>query len=336
MKLLKNKDFIRELSAFIAFGALAAIGLYLYTRNINYSLVAIVLALFYCALYSIFTAIRNRRIAKLSEELDKVLHGIQSSFNPSNSEGELSILESEIEKMTITLKEQSDALLEDKIRLTDAIADIFHQMRTPLTSMNLILSILSEEDLSYEKRIGLVRDMKKQVFRMKWLVESLLKMSKIDAGTAIFDIKEWDLNKVLKESAESLLVPMELKGVAFSIKCKGVFLACDKQWTKEAFSNLIKNAYEHTPEGGRVEIEVEDNNIFTQIVFKDSGEGFMQGDIPHLFERFYKGKNATSESIGIGLALSRSIIAAQNGTIKAENNPDGGACFIVKFYKNIV
>lgn len=279
---------------------------------------------------------RYARLTEMSRSIDRVLHGKESIFEGSGDEGELAILQSEIQKMTVKLREQSDMLLSEKVRLTDAIADMFHQMRTPLTSMNIQLSLLEAEDLDYEKRVELTRALKKQIDRLQWLTETLLKMSKLDAGTVEFQSVPVKVRTLVNKAAGPFLIPMELRGMQLVVNVKDEQFTGDLSWSTEALGNLIKNCMEHTPEGGTITIDAEETAIFTRITVEDSGKGFDPSDIPHLFERFYRGSNASSESIGIGLALCRAIVVRQNGTITAENAPSGGARFIIKFYKSVV
>ncbi|MBO4922313.1 MAG: HAMP domain-containing histidine kinase [Lachnospiraceae bacterium] len=289
-------------------------------------------------LYAIFCTgkKRYRDMEHLSEELDKILHGTENFFISECKEGELAILNSNIRKMTIKMKEQASQLTHEKILLTDAIADIFHQLRTPLTSMRLTCSMLSEEELSYEDRVRFVRGIKKQLERMQWLVETLLKMSKIEAGTVTFRKDEIKVNDIMEKACEPLLIPLELRGVTLKKDLGDAGLTGDPEWLAEAFGNIVKNCMEHTPEGGSITIDAEENALYTRISISDTGTGFEKEDLPHIFERFYKGKNSSSESVGIGLALCRTIITGLGGTIKAENGKEGGARFEVRFYKSVV
>ena len=279
---------------------------------------------------------RYNRIAELSDVMDRVLHGHDDILIEDGDEGELAILKSQLSKMTAALRDNADQLASDKTRLSDAIADMFHQMRTPITSMAVTLSLLEAEDLSYEKRLELVRTLKKQTEKLHWLTETLLKMSKLDAGSAQFRPEGVSLRALVDKACAPFLIPVELKGIDLDISCDDALINCDLSWTSEALGNLVKNCLEHTPEGGSIKITATDTALFSLIEVQDSGEGFCKEDIPHLFERFYKGKNSSPESIGIGLALSRSIISAQNGTITASNAENGGAKFTVKFYKSVV
>lgn len=279
---------------------------------------------------------RYRAIARLSNSIDRILHGQDEILFTDSREGELAILTSEVTKMTVRLREQTDALAADKVRLTDAIADISHQLRTPLTSMNLTVSLLSEDGLSDERRLRLTRDLSRSLRRIDWLIDALLKISKIDAGTVGFRSERVSVAELIRRAAAPLMIPMELRGQEILVHADSEEYTGDMQWSVEAIGNILKNCVEHTPEGGSIEISSTENALFTEIVISDSGAGFTPGDIPHLFERFYRGKNADAASVGIGLALARTVITAQNGTVAASNGKNGGAQFTVRFYKNIV
>ena len=334
MDIFRNKAFFKLfiLIAIILAGASIAVSFF--------SVVAalIVLAAGILVLLILFIDARNRfrNMERLSVELDEILHSKDRFLITECEEGELAILSSSIRKMTIKLKEQASQLLGEKKVLTDAIADIFHQLRTPLTSMRLSCSMLSDEELSYEDRIRLVRGIKKQLERMQWLVETLLKMSKIEAGTVAFKKEKIDVGELVQKACEPLLIPLELRGVSLKTNANGATLTGDMDWLSEAIGNIVKNCMEHTPEGGTITIEAAENAIYTEMIIEDSGQGFDKNDLPHIFERFYKGKNSGSESVGIGLALCRTIITGLDGTIKAENGKNGGARFDIRFYKNVV
>lgn len=235
------------------------------------------------------------------------------------------------------LRQQAEALQNDKIFLADSIADISHQIRTPLTSVNIIVSMLGEEQLSVRRRIELTRDLKQLLFRIDWLITTLLKLSRLDAGTVQFQNSKLSVRTLAEKAAEPLAVPMELKNQKFLCRIdESVSFRGDLAWTAEALGNIIKNCMEHTPEdgSGRIEIDAEENAVFTRITVKDNGSGIAPEDLPHVFERFYKGRNSSDSSFGIGLALARMIVRSQNGTLKAENNQNGvGASFTMKFYK---
>ena len=334
MKLLRNPEIKRELLFYAAVtAAFAAAGFF-----ISPVCGAIVLALgaALCLLHLHFARKRYAEMEKLAERIDRVLHGQECALIDDEAEGELGILKSEIRKMTARLSDEADLLSAEKIRLTEAIQDIFHQLRTPLTSMGILASLLENEDLPYERRVERTRELKRQLERTEWLVETLLKLSKIDAGAAQFKKDSVSVREVCNKAAEPLIIPMELRGQTLKIKAADERFTGDLSWTAEALGNILKNAMEHTPEGGEISVEAEETALYTELRVTDDGPGFENEDIPHIFERFYKGKNAADSSVGIGLALARSIITAQNGAISAKNGKDGGARFIIRFYKSVV
>ena len=333
MKYLRNQDVLREILLSFVIGVICS--LVTYPVIGGYAILFLLLALVLAAVHYYFSIKRYQQIAQLSLSLDKVLHGNAIQID-DQYEGEISILSDEISKMIIKLNEQTELLQKDKVRLTNAIADIFHQMRTPLTSINLSLTVLNDEHLSNDKALYYRRDIKKQLEKLQWLIETLLKMSKIDAKTAIFHRREMLAKDILTKAIEPFAIPMELKEQKCVLNCSNEKMFVDEQWTMEAFSNLIKNAMEHTPDGGTIQLNVSENPLYTEVIVQDNGEGILEEDIPYMFERFYKGKNAKPESVGIGLAFARMIITAQNGTISVKNHPDGGACFTVRFYKQII
>lgn len=236
--------------------------------------------------------------------------------------------------MTVRLREQAEALKKDKIFLADSIADISHQIRTPLTSINLIANFLADEELSDERRLSLVKDLFQLLSRIDWLISTLLKISKLDAGTVKFAKDTVKVSELIQKAAKPLAIPMDLRNQQLIIKANGdEQFEGDLAWTAEAIENILKNCMEHTPDGGTIAIEAKDTPIYTELKITDTGPGIDPEDLPHLFERFYKGKNSSSGNVGIGLALARMIITSQNGTIKAENGKGGGAEFTVRFYK---
>ena len=286
--------------------------------------------------FFVFTARRYREIAALSESIDRILHGADSVTVSDSAEGELSLLSSEVRKMTVRLREQADYLTRDRLRMSDALADISHQLRTPLTSMNLTVSLLSKSDLTAEERTRLMFELKQRLARIDWLVETLLKLSKIDAGTVAFRRDAVRAADLLRAALAPLEVAMELRGQALSVTVGDETFTGDLAWSAEAVGNLLKNCSEHTPAGGEISVTVRETALFCEILIHDSGSGFAKAEIPHLFDRFYRGSNASPESVGIGLSLARTVIAAQNGTLSASNAPSGGALFTVRFYKGVV
>lgn len=301
--------------------------------------VRIPLAALMCAVFTavhLFSAYRRySRINSLCGDIDNIINGDYHMNLENYKEGELSILCDEIYKVLSRLNYSAELLKKDKKYLSDSIADISHQLRTPLTSINIIVSRLSEEEISDDKRIGLCMELRKKLSGIESLIDVLLKMSKLDAGTVIFKSGDVSVAHVINLAYDAVAVPMELKGQIFDCVTADETVCGDEMWLAEAFSNIFKNCMEHTPECGKITVRVNDTVLYTEIIICDTGNGFDKDDIPHLFERFYKGKNASPDSFGIGLSLSRMIITGQNGTIKADNYKDG-ARFTVRFYKQVI
>ena len=333
MRLLKNKEVRGALLWQLSVAVIACSLCFWF--DLRAGLTAVVLSMLLMMIYCIGTYKRYRRIATLAADVNHVLHGDSSIDFDNYSEGELSILHSEIYKMTVRLREQQQKLISDKEYLADSLADISHQIRTPLTSINLLVERLSASGLTDECRHQLTNELYGLLDRIDWLITTLLKISKLDAGTVSFNKETVSLETLIKKSCSPLLIPMELRGQELIIRADGNFYG-DPAWTSEAVGNIVKNCMEHTPDGGKIEIEAAENALYSEIVIKDNGTGISPEDLPHIFERFYKGKDSDGKSFGIGLALSRMIIAGQNGTVKAENRKNAGAMFTLRFYKGTV
>ena len=333
IKLLKNKE-VRKTLILQIIVALASI-LISHLIDERAGIVALIFSSLLILIYYISTYKRYKRIASLASDINKVLHGDNSISLENYSEGELAILHSEIYKMTVRLREQQNNLINDKKYLADSIADISHQIRTPLTSINLLVQLLSAPNLTDERRQELTHELYGMLSRIDWLITTLLKISKLDAGTVTFKKEKVSLQTLINKSCSTLLVPIELRGQELVINTNGDFVG-DLSWTCEAIGNIVKNCMEHTQEGGKIEIEACENALYTEITIKDNGTGIAKEDMPHIFERFYKGKDSDDKSFGVGLALSRMIITSQKGTVKAENRNPHGAKFTIRFYKGIV
>ncbi|NMF06680.1 sensor histidine kinase [Clostridium beijerinckii] len=273
-------------------------------------------------------------LEKLSGYLRRICNGEYSLDIRDNEEGELSILKNEIYKVTLMLSKQGELLKKEKIQLADAISDISHQLKTPLTSMRVMSDLLSDNDLEAEKRIEFTNNIEMQLDRMQWLLTSLLKLSKIDAGTVSFKKDRVAVSELIRKSIEPLLIPIEIKNQTLVIEGgSNVSFIGDLYWTTEALINIIKNCIEHTGEDGRISILFDENPLFTEIKILDNGSGIEKEDLPYIFKRFYKGKNAGEDSVGIGLAMAKTIVTSQNGDINVSSRKNEGTCFIIKFYK---
>ena len=277
---------------------------------------------------------RYRELERMSRDIDRILHGQEQQMLPQQEEGELAILRSEIGKMTVRLRENAQRQQEERVRLADAMADISHQLRTPLTAMRLTLSLLEQEELTPQRRLALMRELKKLTGRMEWLVEALLKMAQLDAGTVVFHPQDTTAAELVRRAAEPLEVPMEVRSIRFTAQAGEERLTCDVPWSTEALGNILKNCMEHA--ASWVQVTARETAIFTEITVQDDGPGFDPEELPRLFQRFYRGKNAGENNFGIGLSLSRQVLAQQNGTVQAENVLTGGARFILRWYKGTI
>ncbi len=296
-------------------------------------ILALVSAAAFGAAFFLFTRARYKSIADISEQIDLVLHNDERLFVSESDEGEISILQSEITKMTLRIREQNNALKREKKHLADSLADIAHQLRTPLTSANLILSLLKNSP-DERGRKALLRDMQGLFAQMDWLVTYLLKLSRLDAGIVVFQREQIDVGRLISVALRTFQIPMELHHVDLQIDIpEGIIIQGDSGWLSEVIQNIFKNCMESVGDNGKIEIACEDTLLFTEITFHDSGAGFEKEDLPRLFDRFYRGKNSGAAGYGIGLALCKTIITRQGGTITARNHPRGGAVFSVRFSK---
>lgn len=279
--------------------------------------------------------LHRRQLKKLNRDLDCLLQ--QGTPLPIDQyrEGELSILANQMEKITLRLTTAAARVQKEKEYLSDSLADISHQLRTPMTSMNLAVTMLRGPELENSRRMELTAELRTQLTRMDWLVETLLKISKLDAGTITMASELVPVRQLIEKAAEPLSIPMDIRNQQLHTECGDEAFRGDLSWSAEALGNILKNCMEHTPEGGTISIHVRETPLYTALQIEDTGEGFAPQDLPHLFDRFYQGKNSSAESYGIGLALARSIITAQGGTIQAQNGAHG-AVFILKFYKQII
>lgn len=329
--MLRNKEFQKFSILFLLMAAVFAIlG---FVINIYAGILSIISSAVFGIVFFIFTKLRYKSIAKISDEIDLVLHNDDHLYITESNEGELSILQSEIRKMTLRIREQNDALKKEKEHLADSLADIAHQLRTPLTSVNLILSLLENSNDENELK-KFKREAEELLLQMDWLITSLLKISRLDAGIVVFKSEEIDVNKLIFTALRPFLISIELHNIDLQIHVeKGIVIHGDSGWLSEALQNIFKNCIESVGDNGRFQITCENNQLFTEIVIHDSGDGFKKEDLPYLFKRFYRGKNTDATGYGIGLALCRMIITRQGGTITAKNHMQGGAVFSIHFPK---
>ena len=329
--MLRNREFRQFALVFLAIAAAAVIAGFL--LNTAAGILAAVLAAALGTAFFIFTKARYKSIAEIADQIDKVLHYADHLDMEALDEGELSILYSEVQKMTLRIREQNAALQREKTYLADSLADIAHQLRTPLTSANLLLSLLANTAEENERKV-FVRETEELLVRMDWLITSLLKISRLDAGVVVFQSEPIEVNTLIYTALRPLQIPLELHGISLLIDVPdGAMLRGDARWLSEAVQNIVKNCMESVGDGGRIEITCSDTPLFTELSVHDSGAGFREEDLPRLFDRFYRGNNADATGYGIGLALCKMIITRQGGTVTAKNHPQGGAAFSIRFPK---
>ncbi len=325
----------REFKQFaILFFLMAAASVMLgFVINAAAGILSIVSAAAFGTAFFAFTKTRYKNISRISDQIDLVLHNADHLYIGESDEGELSILQSEITKMTLRIREQNEALKKEKEHLADSLADIAHQLRTPLTSVNLILSLLANNPDENDRK-AFMRETEELLVQMDWLLTSLLKLSRLDAGIVVFQSEQIDVNDLVCSAFRPFLIQMELHNIDLHMDVpKGVIIQGDSGWLSEAIQNILKNCIESVGENGKIEIVCKSNPLFTEIAIHDSGIGFEEEDLPCLFDRFHRGKNAGATGYGIGLALCKMIITRQGGTITAKNHPQGGAIFAIRFSK---
>lgn len=329
--MLRNKEIKRFFIWFLGITAIAAtIG---FSIDAKAGIIILLFSASMAILFFLFTKARYRNIARLSEQIDRVLHNADYLSINESEEGELSILQSEITKMTLRIKEQNDALKKEKEHLAESLADIAHQLRTPLTSAHLILSLL-EKNPDEKERKNLLHELEGLFAQMEWLVNSLLKLSRLDADIVVFKKEPLEIRSLINAAVHPLLIPMELHNIELYTEIPdGMMIQGDMDWLSEAIQNILKNCMQSVGDNGKVEIICEDTLLFSEIRIQDSGPGFKIEDLPHLFERFYRGKSDDASGYGIGLALCKMIIIKHGGTITANNHLSGGALFCIRFPK---
>ena len=334
--MLRNKELQWFFLAISTFSVLAVVVANIFINSQAAIVLAITTVLLLC-IFFLFTKWRYKEIEKLSGYLRKISSGDFTLDVRDNHEGELSILKNDIYKVTVKLSEQRSLLQEDKIKLTNAISDISHQLKTPLTSMMVMSDLLSDADLSESKRKEFTKNIQHQLERIEWLVSSLLKLSKIDAGTIKFKQETVIVHDLVQKAADPILIPMEIKNQTLYIEGDNhVSFIGDSNWTTEALINILKNCVEHTGKDGEIRISFTENALYTEIRIADNGKGIPKQELPYIFQRFYKGKNAGDDSIGIGLAMAYSIVTSQQGDIEVQSDIGKGTTFSVKFYRQVV
>lgn len=277
----------------------------------------------------------SKKINEITKYIEEINRGNYKLNIEENTEDELSILKNELYKITIMLKEVAENSQKDKTTLKDSLSDISHQIKTPITSILIMLdNILSDENMPEDIKKDFIKDIKREIINIKFLVESILKLSKIDSNSIKFIKKEVFIKDIINEAVKNVSMLSELKNIEIIVSGDdSIKTICDLKWQVEAITNILKNCIEHSYENRKIYINYNQNNMYTELKIEDNGTGIDAKDLPHIFERFYKGKNSSSDSVGIGLALSKSIIESNNGYIQVDSELNKGTTFIIKYLK---
>ncbi len=298
-----------------------------------------ILIIVFCILYFIIGYLYIKRRDKKLKDITKYINKIKEKNYElnitENNEDELSNLKNELYKITVMLKEESEISKKDKENLKIFVEDISHQLKTPLTSITIMLDNLKDNpNMNDDTKQKFIFEISKQIDWINWLVISMLKLSKLDANVVNFYEEKVNVEKFINQIIKNLEIPIEIKNQKIVIEGdKETTFIGDYKWQQEAVTNIIKNCIEHNKENGTIFISYEENILFTKITIRDEGEGIVKDDLKHIFERFYKGRNSSENSIGIGLALAKDIIEKNNGLINCKSELNKGTEFIIKYMK---
>lgn len=301
-------------------------------QNIIYIVVVEFIAL---GIYLVYVISQEKKIKEINDYINGINNKNYTLKIEENNNSELSRLRNELYKTTVLLKETAELSVKEKENLSTAIADISHQLKTPLTSIRIMLdNIQDDPDMEKEVREDFLMEISKQIDWISSLVISLLKIAKFDAGTIKMENEEIHVQKLIDAVIGNLAILIELKEIEIITKIdeKAVFLA-DYKWQQEALTNILKNAIEHSNQKSKIYIETENTSVFLKIKIRDEGQGISKIDQKHIFERFYKAKNSSENSIGIGLALAKTIIEKNNGYVNVDSEVGKGTTFEIKYLK---
>ena len=284
-------------------------------------------------LYKMLSRYRKKiiNVTKYVEDINN--HNYTLLIN-ENDEGELSRLRNELYKITVTLKEENINVSKQKESLKEALSDISHQIKTPLTSINILLDSLDNPDMDPKTRNEFLSEIQSQVSKIEFLTLTLLKLARFDTNTIKFKREKINIYQLLQEVLDNVSVLLEVKNISLNINCsKKITMIGDYKWELEALTNIVKNAIEYSYDNSKIDINVLDNALYTKINIQDYGCGIPQNEISHIFERFYKASNTSKNSFGIGLSLAKKIIEEDNGHIKAISKENEGTLMEIKYLK---
>lgn len=296
--------------------------------------VCIAFGLAFAVLFLGYLKIQKKQTMDIAKRIERINLGDYSLQIDRNSEDELSLLDNQIYRTAVKFREQAENSNKDKENLQKSLSDISHQLKTPLTSIIVMVdNILDDDDMPLEIRREFLNDIKHNTNTISFLVQSLLKLSKLDAEAVKFRYEQVEVKSIVDECIKNTAVMAEILGVRLETDCNDIILNCDRKWLCEAVTNIIKNCIEHS-HNGNIKITADLNKLYTKISIKDNGSGIAKEDLPHIFERFYKGKNSSDDSVGIGLSLAKTIIEKQGGYISVSSELNKGSEFVIKFFNN--
>lgn len=306
--------------------------------SIRYNILIILLGfVLYLLINIIHERKENKTIREITEYIKKINEKKYELKIEENTENELSKLKNELYKITVMLKEEAEESMDAKKTLKVAIEDISHQLKTPLTSMSIMLdNIIENPDMDNETRNLFIHEINRQIKWINWLILSLLKLAKLDSNTIEFEKNNINVQNLVNNVIKNLEIPIDIKEQKIIITGdKNTSFVGDYNWENEAITNVLKNCIEHTDKNKNIYIKFEENNFYTKIEIIDEGNGIDKEDLKHIFKRFYKGKNSSESSIGIGLALAKTIIEKDNGQIVCTSEVNKGTKFEIRYMKNM-
>lgn len=321
-------------------------GEYVYINQLNDEMkmtqiyeIILIIAIFILTItiWTLYTIKQNKKIHEIDMYLKKVNSGDYTLKIEENSEDELSKLRNELYKTTVLLREAAENSKKENINLSNSLADISHQLKTPLTSIRIMIdNIYDNPDMDEETKMDFIKSINNQIEWISSLVVSLLKLAKFDAGTIVMNDENVNIIELINNVKDNLSIILELKEIDIILEYdqnKPMIVSIDYTWQLEALTNIIKNAIEHSKNNSKIHIKIEDSSVFTKIIIEDEGEGISKKDLPHIFQRFYKSEKSSENSIGIGLSLAKTIIEKDNGYINVKSEEEKGTTFYIKYMK---
>ena len=308
----------------------------LYRNNVIMNLsIILIFSIIIIIVFVLYNKRQKNKIKEITNYIEQINNKNYALDIQDNNEDELSVLKNELYKITVMLKEQAENSAKDKINLKNSLEDISHQLKTPLTSITIMLdNILDSPDMDLQTRNDFIKDIYREIANIKFLVQNLLILSKFDANTITFNEKEEKLEDIIEEAKQNVASICDLKNIQIILEGKeDAKTTCDLKWQVEALTNILKNCAEHSNNNTKINVLYSENNMYSEIVIKDEGSGIDQKDLKHIFERFYKGKNSDKDSIGIGLSLAKTIIEKDNGFITVDSELGKGTTFNIKYRK---